>query len=132
MSDNQSMSHLKPEETVIQNGEFLDLMFKHQFELVKKYYTPNIDTLTENEKREWTLKLIHAFIDEISELQNQVNFKWWKQPHEVIEKEVKFEIIDLFKFWLTLCLVWGMDPKEVYMYYGAKLKENVRRQENGY
>ena len=79
------------------------------------------------------IKITIALEDEISEVRGQLNWKWWSRKNKPLnEKELKFELIDCFKFILTAMIVSGMDTEEIYSYYLTKLQENIRRQENGY
>ena len=132
MSDFQPCEHLPLEAPTIK-GDSLEAMLDCHRYLIKKFYDKKLDIHSLEEKREWTIGRINlAILDEISELNNALNFKWWKKPHELNEKEIKMEIIDLFKFVLTLMIYWGMTKDEILSYYESKYKENVRRQKEGY
>ena len=133
MADFQPMKdlELKPMEE-LHPSDTLKIIINMQTNLIKKYYTPNLDQMTPKEMNDLAMKVTIALEDEISELRGQLNWKWWKKPHEIDEKELKFEIIDIFFFTLTLMIIWKMSPEEIESYYVAKYRENVRRQENGY
>src|SRR5689334_10654011 len=71
--------------------------------LMESYYVQNLKILSILEKQNWTKDITIAIEDEISELRGQINWKWWKKDKlNVNEKELKFEIIDIFFFILSL------------------------------
>lgn len=88
--------------------------------------------LTMREKEKWTKEFVLCCYDELSEIINWVNWKHWKKKKSVNKLEVKYEIIDLLHFLLSLMLVWDMTPNEVFSMYIAKNRENHNRQKRGY
>lgn len=80
-------------------------------------------------REEWIQKRILAMIDETSELLNEINYKWWKNPKPIDEKAVKEEIVDILHFFVGICLDAGMTADELYDIYLAKNKENYLRQQ---
>lgn len=79
-------------------------------------------------KEEWLTKKSLALIDEIGELLNELNYKWWKNPKELSEENIKEEIIDIVHFTLSLCLDAGIDSNELFEIYNKKNQENINRQ----
>lgn len=79
-------------------------------------------------KEEWIQKGSLALIDEITELLNEVNYKWWKNPKEVDDNAVKEEIVDMLHFFVSICLYAGVSAKDLYDAYIEKNKENSDRQ----
>lgn len=77
---------------------------------------------------EWMQKETLAMISELSELLDEVNFKWWKNPKDIDYNRVKEELIDIFHFFMSMCLKAGMNADEVYDRYIEKNKENFKRQ----
>ena len=75
-------------------------------------------------KEEWIQKGSLALIDEITELLNEVNYKWWKNPKEVDDNAVKEEIVDMLHFFVSICLYAGVSAKDLYDAYIEKNKEN--------
>ena len=65
-------------------------------------------------KEEWIQKGSLALIDEITELLNEVNYKWWKNPKEVDDNAVKEEIVDMLHFFVSICLYAGVSAKDLY------------------
>lgn len=78
---------------------------------------------------EWIQKEVLAMISELSELLDEVNFKWWKNPKEVDFNRVKEELIDILHFFMSMCLKVGMDADEVFDRYIKKNEENFKRQQ---
>ncbi len=77
---------------------------------------------------EWIQKKVLATISELSELLDEVNFKWWKNPKDVDPTLVKGELTDILHFFVSMCLSAGMTADELYSYYVDKNKENFDRQ----
>jgi len=80
-------------------------------------------------KEEWIQKQTLAMISELAELIDEVNFKWWKNEHEVNDAAVKEELVDILHFFISMCLSIGMSPQELYEIYMNKNKENHDRQD---
>ncbi len=77
---------------------------------------------------EWIQKQTLAMISELSELIDEVNFKWWKNPKEIDYSLVKGELVDILHFFTGMCLRVGMDANELFDRYMEKNKENFDRQ----
>ena len=92
------------------------------------------DNLSYDDKVKWTKEFILCIQQELAELTEQLPWKHWKDysEYKVNETELKYEIIDILHFFLSLCLVWGMDAEEIFRYYFSKNKQNFERQEKGY
>lgn len=133
MADFQPMKHLElvPVETLPETDS-LKVTLQKQKELMEKHYFPILSNATLKDRNDYSVKVTLAISSELEELKDQLNWKWFKKPHEIDQTELKFEIIDLYFFVLTLMVTWEMTPEEAYSLYLTKHKENVRRQENGY
>lgn len=79
-------------------------------------------------REEWLQKESLAIMDELSELINEVNYKWWKNPKPLDERAIKEELIDILHFWVSMCLKMGMSAQEVLHVYLDKNAENFNRQ----
>jgi dimeric dUTPase (all-alpha-NTP-PPase superfamily) len=77
---------------------------------------------------EWIQKKTLAMLDELSELLNEVNYKWWKNPKPIDEAALKGELVDILHFFVSMCLSAGMDARELFELYKAKNQENFDRQ----
>lgn len=80
-------------------------------------------------KEEWIQKEVLAMISELSEVLDEVNFKWWKNKKEINDKQLKEEIVDLLHFLISMSLKAGMSSEEIFSIYMEKNAENIRRQE---
>lgn len=77
---------------------------------------------------EWLQRLSIAMMAEMAELCDEVNYKWWKNPKQENEEAIREEIVDIFHFFVSMCLRTGMDAQELYSRYMDKNRENFDRQ----
>ena len=78
---------------------------------------------------EWIQKQTLAMLSELSELLDEVNFKWWKNPKPVNDDAVREELTDILHFFISMCLSAGMDAQDLFDRYLAKNEENFKRQD---
>lgn len=86
----------------------------------------NIDGF-EGEK--WVEKFALAMYIEMGEMLSETNYKWWKNEKEIDKDALKEEIVDVFHFFVSICLAAGMSADELFERYIDKNKENILRQE---
>ncbi len=79
-------------------------------------------------KEEWLQKQTLAMISELSELLDEVNFKWWKNPKQLNDEAIKEELVDILHFFTGMCLRAGLTAEELHGIYMKKNKENFDRQ----
>ncbi|MCL2675540.1 MAG: dUTPase [Firmicutes bacterium] len=103
----------------------LDTIFKMQKELNDYIIEKRSLNFT---KEEWIQKRSLALIDEVAELLNEINYKWWKNPKPVDEKAVKEELVDILHFYIGMCIDGGLSADELFQIYLDKNKENYDRQ----
>ena len=84
--------------------------------------------LDRSDKAEWLQRQALAMMSEMAELIDEVNFKWWKNPKPLDDEKIKYEIVDILHFFVSMCLTSGMDSKELFDLYLNKNKENFDRQ----
>ena len=84
--------------------------------------------LDRSDKAEWLQRQALAMMNEMAELIDEVNFKWWKNPKPLDDEKIKYEIVDILHFFVSMCLTSGMDSKELFDLYLNKNKENFDRQ----
>lgn len=77
---------------------------------------------------EWMQRKAVALLVELTEVLNEVNYKWWKNPKEIDAAAVKEELVDVLHFFVSMCLSAGMTADELHALYIAKNSENVARQ----
>lgn len=79
-------------------------------------------------KEVWIQKEVLAMLSELSEVLDEVNFKWWKNPRPVDDAALKGELVDVLHFFVSMCLKSGMSAEELFALYRAKNQENFDRQ----
>ncbi|MDO4543032.1 MAG: dUTPase [Clostridia bacterium] len=76
----------------------------------------------------WMQKDILATMDELTELLNELNYKWWKNPKPLDQKAIKEELVDVLHFFVSMCIRSGIDAEGLFTGYMEKNKENFDRQ----
>ena len=61
----------------------------------------------------WLQKQTLAMISELAELLEEVNFKWWKNPHELRPDCVREELSDILHFFVSMCIEAGMTADDL-------------------
>ena len=103
----------------------LDVIFQMQQSLDEDIATRRN---LEFSKEVWLQKEVLAMISELSELLDEVNFKWWKNPKPVDDAALKGELVVVLHFFVSMCLKSGMTAQELFEGYQAKNRENFDRQ----
>ncbi len=81
----------------------------------------------------WVRKYALAMTQEISELVDSTNWKWWRTKVDLFdEQNLKVELIDILHFWVSACQVMGLSPDDVLRMYTQKNAINAERQKSGY
>lgn len=104
---------------------------EHIFRMQKKlndYIIKNHNLENQFDSDVWIQKNILALISELSEVLDEVNFKWWKNKKPVDSNALKEELADVFHFFVSMCLNAGMTAEELYKIYLNKNEENIKRQ----
>ena len=84
----------------------------------------NLDFTTE----EWMQQEVLAMLSELSEVLDEVNFKWWKNKKPLDTDALRGELVDILHFFVSMCIRSGMDADELFARYIEKNKENFDRQ----
>ena len=84
----------------------------------------NLDFTTE----EWMQKEVLPMLSELSEVLDEVNFKWWKNKKPLDTDALRGELVDILHFFVSMCIRSGMDADELFARYIEKNKENFDRQ----
>ena len=104
----------------------LDAIFAMQKQLNDEIVkTRHLEAVTQSE---WIQKLTLATLSELSEVLDEVNFKWWKNEKPVDEAKLQEELVDVLHFFISMCLRANLTPDVLYEKYLAKNEENFRRQ----
>ena len=76
--------------------------------------------------KEDLLGLTKAMIHEVVELEDELDWSWFKKKSVDVEK-VKEEWIDVFIFVMSFADKLGMDENEVYRMFLEKTRVNIKR-----
>lgn len=70
-------------------------------------------------RREWLLTFLDCIEDEISEIRNWLPWKHWKsyENFELQETELKFELIDILHFIVSIFLLMGWNADDVFKFH---------------
>jgi len=82
------------------------------------------------EREKWVLNYLRAMQQEISEAIDETSWKWWKapKPNLINEAELKIELVDVLHFWVSACIMLGMEAEDVFRIYKTKNEVNYERQ----
>jgi len=105
----------------------LDEIFKKQSEL-DAFINSKRDFAKHYSKEDWVQKKCMALMDELGELLDEVNYKWWKNPKPLNKDAIAEELIDILHFWVSICLDMGLTPTDIHSVYLKKNQQNKDRQ----
>lgn len=77
----------------------------------------------------WLQKDALALFVEMGEVLEEARYKWWKNYQPMAMGKLHEEIVDVFHFFLSLCLDAGLDAESLYQGYQLKHQENIKRQQ---
>lgn len=84
-------------------------------------------------QNEWVQKYALAMSQEIGELVDSTNWKWWRTKVDLFdEQNLKVELVDILHFWVSACQVMGLSAEDVHRMYMQKNAVNRKRQDEGY
>lgn len=111
----------------------LTWMFHKQDELQRNTYGKSPLEMEDDEERVQFIKdMVLAAEDELHEALAEVGWKPWATSRHINEEAFKGELVDLFHFFMNLCLVVKMTPQELHERYAEKRGRNIKRQQEGY
>jgi len=118
----------------------LDQIFEMQRELNNYTFEKNSIPITfdaipksRHLQNEWINNFATALSQEVSELRDSTNWKWWRTKVDLFDKQnVCVELIDILHFWVSACQVLGLTPDDIYQIYAQKNAVNIKRQDSGY
>lgn len=120
----QSMKHLKrPLLTQKQKYDMLEEIYNRQLETNSKF-----NFWKHSDPEYLTKEYVLALNSELDELLSQINWKIWKKTKKPVDiEELRYELIDILIFTITLMQVWKMTPRDIMSYFIAKNGENNAR-----
>ena len=107
----------------------------NNYTLKSNGFTHSFDEITADTKlqQEWVQKYTLAMRQECAELMDSTNCKWWRTKVDLFdEQNVRVELIDILHFWMSACMVMGIEPEDVLRMYKQKNEVNYNRQKSGY
>jgi len=105
----------------------LEQIFKLQKEL-DEFMNSKRDFARHYTKEDWVQKKCLALMDELGELIDEVNYKWWKNPKPINKDLVAEELVDILHFWTSICLDMGLSAADIHAVYLRKNQQNKDRQ----
>lgn len=79
----------------------------------------------------WLANYSKAMQEELSELDEELLWKWWSKD-EIDLQNIRVELIDILHFLVSAMMCAGLDADKVYDIYQQKHSINLKRQDSGY
>lgn len=99
---------------------------------IKDCFKSSGERLTTNSNRAfWCRTYAQALQNEVVEFLESAGFKFWSKDKLCDLQNLKVELIDMLHFWLSLCLLLGMDKEDIVHIYKQKLGINHERADSG-
>ena len=111
-----------PKLNEVKNHDMLQRMFDLQSALDERIINERSINLNLDG---WVTGITIAMESEIDEIRREVNWKWWKNWKEVDMEALQKEVIDLWRFLLSLSRIVGLEPTDIYEIYEIYVKKNV-------
>ena len=84
-------------------------------------------------QNEWVRNYALAMSQEIAELVDSTNWKWWRSKVDLFDAQnLQVELVDILHFWVSACQVMGLSAEDVHRVYMQKNAVNRQRQDRGY
>ena len=127
-----------------ENEGYLEIMFRKQIRLMEKYHkiekkngcliTPDVPVDLHSHVGQHRLKdFAWRITEELGEAMNCLKCKPWKEtPMPTDIQHYREEIADAFHFFVELCILSGIGPRDLYELYMKKNAVNQFRQGSGY
>jgi uncharacterized HAD superfamily protein/NTP pyrophosphatase (non-canonical NTP hydrolase) len=94
--------------------EELEMNFDELYEAQRKYNDKIFLLEGSKDKIAWTRQYLLGIVSEIGSVLDGINWKRHRNAHkEIIPENVEEEISDLFKYVLSLALLWDIQPQEL-------------------
>ena len=84
-------------------------MWNRQKEFNKNFV--DYKNLSIGDKQKFTKDYVLYMHSELSEMLREINYKCHRNEKDIIESNVKEEWIDIFKYWLSIGLLWDWNPE---------------------
>jgi dimeric dUTPase (all-alpha-NTP-PPase superfamily) len=107
-------------------------MWDEQVSFQKNFFDP--ESMTEEEKIRFTKENILALHRELGEVLNEIPWKIHRANEKNYDLEnIQEELIDCFKFFMNVCIIWGMTPEtfvEVFMKKSEIVKQRYQNEKD--
>lgn len=107
-------------------------MFQLQKSFQEESLQIDLDGLADGERADYIKDMILALTDEAHEALAEVGWKPWASSRHLNRDAFHGELVDLFHFFMNLCLASGLTPDALFDKYVEKRGLNQKRQEEGY
>ena len=108
--------------------DMLTQMFELQDTFEKRFF--DFKNMDDDEKQHLAIEFIGHIYEELAEVRAEIPLrKHWKKDGEVNRRKLKLEIVDVFHFLITLCLIFDINVDEIYETFLHKHQVNIDRQE---
>lgn len=96
---------------LLDSADGLEIMYVLQKELNE--FIEAIRGIDKSDDEKWVKNYTLAMIQEISELIDEFNWKWWTNPKEIDKNAVLEEVVDTVHFLLSVYLQLKKTPEEI-------------------
>lgn len=80
---------------------------------------------------EWLMNYSKAMKEELTELDEELLWKWWSKD-EIDMQNIRVELIDILHFLVSAMMCAGLSAEKVFDIYQQKHAVNLKRQDSNY
>ena len=91
----------------------------------------NEDMMVNDLPNKWVVNYSQAIKEELSELDEELLWKWWSKD-EIDMQNIRVELIDILHFLISAMMCAGLTAEKVFDIYQQKHAVNIKRQDMDY
>ena len=91
----------------------------------------NEDMMVNDLPNKWLVNYSKAIKEELSELDEELLWKWWSKD-EIDMQNIRVELIDILHFLISAMMCAGLSAEKVFDIYQQKHAVNIKRQDMDY
>ena len=91
----------------------------------------NEDMMVNDLPNKWLVNYSKAMKEELSELDEELLWKWWSKD-EIDMQNIRVEVIDILHFLISAMMCAGLTAEKVFDIYQQKHAVNIKRQDMDY
>ena len=91
----------------------------------------NEDIMVNDLPNKWLVNYSKAMKEELSELDEELLWKWWSKD-EIDMQNIRVELIDILHFLISAMMCAGLSAEKVFDIYQQKHAVNIKRQDMDY